>query len=307
MKVSRLFLQIAVVTFASSISLAFPLNASAQFGQFGGYSPFGSGSGSYYPSQVSSGGNLGDNLRQIEQNLDQIIKRTQTFLQSTGRWFPAPQGNDMQVCMGLQTFKQQLSQVRRRAGGNLTPELQMQLSQLQQSGSSLVGAMQRAAIDPATLGQMQMLQDTLSRTIASASITPGGMPQNPFWNMGGQQYPNMYMNPMNPMLNLAAAGRGDLTLMGMPFMKVRQVSVQTIDPVSKRVRAMFSSGRDSVTLSGPITQQTLNSVVVSIDSSDKGATNGSLNIAFDGNGSIGMMNASGQMNGQPYALQFSTR
>lgn len=302
MMVQRLILRLSALAIASSVSLSFPTSALAQFGQFGGFSPY----GSYYPSPVSSGGNLGDNLRQIDQNLDQIIKRVQTFLQSTGRWFPSPQGNDMQVCMGLQTFKQQLNQIRRRTGGSLTPELQMQLSQLQQSGSSLVGAMQRAAIDPATLGQMQMLQDTLSRSIASASITPGGAPQNPFWNMG-QPYRNTFMNPMNPMLNLSAAGRGDLTLMGMPFMKVRQVSVQTIDPVSKRVRAMFSSGKDSVTLSGPIAQQTLNSVVVSVDSSDKGATTGSLNIAFDGNGSIGMINASGQMNGQPYAIQFSTR
>ncbi len=285
----------------SLLSLAFPAIAFAQFGQFGGggFSPY----GSYYPSATSSNSNLSDNLRSIDSNIDQIIKRVQTFLQSTGRWFPAPQGNDMQICMGLQTFKQQLNQIRRRAGGNLTPELQMQLSQLQQSGSSLVGTMQRAGIDPATLGQMQMLQDSLSRTIAAASITPGGTPQNPFFNMG-QPYPNAFGNPM---LNLSSIGRGELTLMGISFMKLRQISVQTIDPVSKRVSAVFSGGRDSLTLSGPIAQQTLNSLVINVDSSDKGATSGSLNIAFDGNGSVGMVTGSGQMNGQPYAIRFSNR
>lgn len=274
----------------------FPAGALAQFNPFSPY-------GSFYPSPVSSGSNLSESLRNIDANADQVIKRVQTFLQSTGRWFPAPQGNDMQVCMGLQAFKQQLNQVRRRAGGNLTAELQMQLSQLQQSGSTVVSAMQRAGIDPATLGQMQMLQDSLSHTIASASITPGGTPQNPFWNMG-QPYPNTYANPM---LNLAQSGRGEITLMGMPFMRFRQVSIQTIDPVSRRVRTVFSNGKDSLTLSGPIAQQTLNSVVINVDSSDKGATNGSLSVAFEASGAIGMMNASGQMNGQQYAVQFSAR
>ncbi len=146
-----------------------------------------------------------------------------------------------------------------------------------------------------------MLRDNVSQMMAMSSITTGGNTMNPFLN-GGGAYPGNYGNPM---LHLNQSGRGSLTVMGQQYMRFRDVSVETIDPVSRRVRASFSGGRDSVILSGPITQQTMNGVTIAVDSSDKGAVNGVLNIGFVSNGSIGSINSTGQMNGQGYAIQFN--
>jgi hypothetical protein len=177
----------------------------------------------------------------------------------------------------------------------------MQLNQLQQSANNLVNTLQVAAIDPGTRGQAQVLRDNVSQMLAMSSITPGGNPINPFWN-GGQSVPGYYGNPM---LHLNQSGRGQLTVMGQQYMRFRDVSVETIDPVSRRVRASFSGGRDGVILSGPITQQTMNGITIAVDSSDKGSVNGVLNIGFVSNGSIGSINSTGQMNGQGYAIQFN--
>ncbi len=263
-----------------------------------GFSPFSGGNQSF---QGMSSGNLSDNLDSLDSSADKVSNRIQKFLQSTGRWAPQPRGNDMQVCTAMQAFKQQLGQVKRSANKNMTPQLQMQLNQLQQSANNLVSSMQVAGFDPGTQGQAQMLRDNVSQMLAMSSITPGGNPQNPFWNMG-QQYPNSFGSPM---LHINQGGRGQLTVMGQQYMRFRDVSIETIDPVSRRVRVALSGGRDGVIFSGPITQQTMNGVTIAIDTSDKGAANGVLNISFVSNGSVGMINSTGQMNGQGYAIQFN--
>lgn len=254
------------------------------------------------PQSSAVAGNLSDSLRNIDSNTDQVIKRVQSFLQGSGRWFPQPQGNDLQVCQMLQAFKQQLTQVRRRAGASLTPEMQIQLGQLQALLPDVIAAMQRSGMDPGTIGQTQMLQDSLRQTIAASSISTGGSPINPFWSMG---QPNPYVG--SPMFEMSQPGRGQLLVMGQPFMRFRQVSVETIDPVSRRVRATFTSGgRDNLVLSGAITSQTLSAVTVAVDSSDKGVANGTLSINFESNGSIGIINSSGSMNGQAFTVVFNS-
>jgi len=274
-----------------------------QFGQtypnsgFGGFNQFGG-----YPNNGFSGsgnmGNLTSSLNSLDTSADQLSGRIQRFLQSTGRWAPQPKGNDMQVCVAMQALKQQIGQAKRSASGNITPQFQMQLNQLQQSANNLVNTMQVAGIDPGTRGQAQMLRDNISQMMAMSSITPGGNPINPFWNMG-QPYGG------SPMLHVNQSGRGQLTVMGQQYMRFRDVSIETIDPVSRRVRASFSGGRDGVILSGPITNQTMNGITIAVDSSDKGAVTGVLNIGFVSNGSIGNISSTGQMNGQGYAIQFN--
>lgn len=256
-------------------------------------------SGGFNTFQGGSPANLNSSLNQLDTSADQLSKRVEKFLQSSGRWFPQPKGNDMQVCVAMQAFKQQLSQIK-RGGGNMTPQLQMQLMQLQQSANNLTSTIQVAGMDPGTRGQAQMLRDNVSQMMAMSSITPGGNPQNPFWNMG-----QPYSGFGGPMLHVNQSGRGALTVMGQQYMRFRDVSLETIDPVSRRVRASFSGGRDNLILSGPITQQTMNGVSIAVDSSDKGAISGTLNVSFASNGSVGAINSSGQMNGQGYAIQFN--
>ncbi|MCC7532286.1 MAG: hypothetical protein IT342_27530 [Candidatus Melainabacteria bacterium] len=286
-------------------------NSGLGFGNqfFGGQQPFSGGqqfSGGYPNAyrggyQRGSSANLSSSLNSLESNADQVSNRLQKFLQSTGRWAPQPKGNDMQCCVAMQAFKQQLGQVKRNAGSNVTPQFQMQLNQLQQSANNLVNTMQVAGIDPGTRGQAQVLRDNVSQILAMSSITAGGNPINPFWN-GGGGYPGNYGSPM---LHVNQSGRGQLTVMGQQYMRFRDVSLETIDPVSRRVRASFSGVRDGVILSGPITQQTMNGITIAVDSSDKGSVNGVLNIGFVSNGSIGSINSTGQMNGQGYAIQFN--
>lgn len=265
-----------------------------------GQNSFGGNSFNQNNFDSRNSGNLSGSLSNIENQTDQIVKNVQNFLQRTGRWSPSPQGNDMQVCQALQTFKQQISQVKRQSGNN--NNMQMQLVQLQQGAANVVMTMQRAGIDPGTLGQMQMLQDNIQQ-LNNASSFNGGNPNNPFFNngMNAQQYSNFG----NQMLNLQQDGRGQLTVMGQPVMKFRQIAIETIDPVNRRVRTSFGGGRDNLQLSGVITAQTFNGITVAVDSSDKGMCNGSVNVMFGRNGEIGNVNAAGQMNGQQYAVQFN--
>lgn len=271
----------------------------------GGFSntgmPFNGGFQGFNRGFQQNSGNLSTSLNSLDASAEQVSKSMQRFLQSSGRWMPQPKGNDMQACVAMQNFKQLIGQVKRNAGGNITPQFQMQLSQLQQSANTLVNAMAVANIDPGTQGQAQMLRDNVSQMMAMSSIAPGGNPMNPFWNMGGQNYPGFN----NGMLHINQGGRGALTVMGQQYMRFRDVSVETIDPVSRRVRVALSGGRDNLILSGPITQQTMNGVTIAVDSSDKGTVNGVLNIGFVSNGSVGSINSSGQMNGQGYAIQFN--
>lgn len=273
--------------------------ANTGFGQnnFGGNNFSGNSFGQNNFDSRNSG-NLNGSLSNIENQTDQIVKNVQTFLQRSGRWFPTPQGNDMQVCEALQTFKQQVGQVKRSGNNNV----QMQLVQLQQSAANVVMSMQRAGIDPGTLGQMQMLQDNIQQLNNASSFT-GGNPNNPFFNngMNAQQFSNYGAQ----MLNLQQDGRGQLLVSGAPVMKFRQIAIETIDPVNRRVRTSFGGGRDNLQLSGVITAQTLNGITVAVDSSDKGMCNGNVNVMFSSNGQIGSVNAAGLMNGQQYAVQFN--
>lgn len=265
----------------------------------GGYQPYGGYQPGYNGSGITrSTANISANINSLDSSADQISNRMEKFLRATGRWSPTPKGNDMQACVAMQAVKQQLGQLKRSAGGNMTPQLHMQLTQLQQSASNLVRAMQVAGIDPGTRGQAQVFRDNVSQMMAMSSITPGGNPMNPFWNMGQPYYGS-------PMLHVNQSGRGQLVVMGQPYMRFRDISLETIDPVSRRVRATFSGGRDGVILSGPITNQTMNGITIAIDSSDKGAVSGVLNVNFVSNGSVGNVSSTGQMNGQGYAIQFN--
>ena len=270
---------------------------------YGGYQPGFNGSGFNGSGFNRSGfngstANFSANINSLDSNADQISNRMQKFLQATGRWYPQPKGNDMQACVAMQAVKQQLGQLKRSAGGNITPQLQMQLTQLQQSANNLVNSMQTARIDPGAIGQAQVFRDNVSQMMAMSSIAAGGNAVNPFWN-GGQPYYG------SPMLHVNQSGRGQLNVMGQQYMRFRDVSLETIDPVSRRVRATFSGGRDGVILSGPITNQTMNGITVAVDSSDKGAVSGVLNVNFVSNGSVGSISSTGQMNGQGYVIQFS--
>ncbi|HIA54386.1 MAG TPA: hypothetical protein EYN91_20250, partial [Candidatus Melainabacteria bacterium] len=140
------------------------------FGQnfFGGNQPYAGGQQFFGGNQQFGGGsaNFSSNLNSLESSADQVSNRLQKFLQSTGRWAPQPRGNDMQCCVAMQAFKQQVGQLKRNAGGNVTPQFQMQLNQLQQSATNLVNSRQAAGIDPGTRGQAQMLRDNVSQMLA---------------------------------------------------------------------------------------------------------------------------------------------
>jgi hypothetical protein len=55
---------------------------------------------------------VSESLRGLDNHTNQLVKQVQFFLQASGRWAPAPQGQDMQLCQALQTFQQTVGRLK---------------------------------------------------------------------------------------------------------------------------------------------------------------------------------------------------
>ncbi len=58
-----------------------------------------------------SRGQLGGSVDNLNAQMDTLVKTVQIFLQTRGRWFPQPQGADMQLCYALKDMKDQVSKL----------------------------------------------------------------------------------------------------------------------------------------------------------------------------------------------------
>lgn len=147
-----------------------------------------------------------NNLRSDTQQLSNSVT---SFLQSQGRWFPQPQGADMQLCQELSNLQQQVDRLSRDSGGRQSaPMLQGQLQQIQNTAGRIEGLFAMINPNRDVKRKWNRVRDGLNS--ASQALFGGGgfNPYNP--NPYNPYNPNPY-NPYNPNFNQPSVNTGVLT------------------------------------------------------------------------------------------------
>lgn len=108
-------------------------------------------------------------------------------------------------------------------------------------------------------------------------------------------------------MQVNTSGKGQFVMMGQVFMNIRNLSIQTVDPISRRVNFSISAGRDVINFTGTLQTQTFTGTTINITGSDRGAASGSINSVINGNGDLLSANGNGNLNGQGFVLSFNTR
>ncbi|MBY0357919.1 MAG: hypothetical protein K2W82_07945 [Candidatus Obscuribacterales bacterium] len=146
-------------------------------------------------------------LNNAKSHTDTLVKNVASFLQMTGRWAPAPQGKDMQLCQALQSFQQQVNLTAKNNGSQSFNTMQFQLQQLQSQAQNLGQLINQVGPNPTVLSSWNQVQGDMM-AINQAFYMPGGAnTMNNFYdsepgmisNFAGIN-PMMPTNPMNPMM-----------------------------------------------------------------------------------------------------------
>lgn len=138
-------------------------------------------------------------LNNAKSHTDSLVKNVASFLQMTGRWAPAPQGKDMQLCQALQSFQQQLNMTAKNNGSQSFNTMQFQLQQLQSQAQNLGQLINQVGPNPTVLSSWNQVQGDMM-SINQAFYMPGGAnTMNNFYDSEPAMISNFAgINPMMP-------------------------------------------------------------------------------------------------------------
>jgi hypothetical protein len=116
-----------------------------------------------------SRGQLSGNIDNLNAQMDTLVKTVQIFLQTRGRWFPQPQGADMQLCYALKDMKDQVNKLDRTRRDSDIPG---QIQRINSSASGVLGLLQQAGVDASVMTQWNMVSNTLQQISGGYSVNP---------------------------------------------------------------------------------------------------------------------------------------
>lgn len=117
--------------------------------------------------------------RQLVQNSTQalvnhtqkLVQEVQAFLTAAGRWSPAPQGNDMQLCQALEQFQKKANVLSRDNRGQSFEKVRSELQELEFQTQVLVPLFSQVNAGQSVLAAwMQCRSDLLSISQALSSV-----------------------------------------------------------------------------------------------------------------------------------------
>jgi hypothetical protein len=166
-----------------------------------------------------SDSNFAGQVNNVRNNTQQLTSSVTSFLQSQGRWFPQPQGADMQLCQELSNLQQQVDRLSRDAGGRQSvPMLQGQLQQIQNTTGRIEGMFAMINPNRDVRRKWNRVKDGVN-SASQALFSGGGFnpynpnpynPYNPNPYNPNPYNPNPY-NPYNPNFNQPSVNTGALT------------------------------------------------------------------------------------------------
>ncbi|RTL40189.1 MAG: hypothetical protein EKK48_17205 [Candidatus Melainabacteria bacterium] len=147
------------------------------------------------PAQAQwSRGQLGSSIDNLNSQMDTLVKTVQIFLQTRGRWFPQPQGADMQLCYALKDMKDQVAKLDKTKRDSDIPS---QIQRINSSASGVLGLLQQTGMDASVMSQWSMVSNSIQQISGGYSINPILNPGT--WNPSpGWERPNY--NPWSPTL-----------------------------------------------------------------------------------------------------------
>ncbi len=157
---------------------------------------------------------------------DRLVQAVQIFLQTNNRWFPQPQGADMNLCYALHDFKQQVDSLK---GGN-DRNARTKLEQMSNNLRSIHSLINQVGADASVNIQYETVRGSLQMLASSNNYSP---PWDPMpWN------PTPGRNPINPFGPQFISAR---------FQAPNYAVVNYRDSIGRNVEA--TSALDSYTLS----------------------------------------------------------
>ena len=147
------------------------------------------------PAQAQwSRGQLSGTIDNLNSQMDTLVKTVQIFLQTRGRWFPQPQGQDMQLCYALKDLKDQVTKLDRNKRDS---EIPGQIQRINASASGVLGLLQQVGVDGSVMSQWNMVSNSIQQLSGGYNVNPilgpGAWSPSPGW-----QQPEY--NPWSPTL-----------------------------------------------------------------------------------------------------------
>lgn len=158
-----------------------------------------------------------NSLKDLNNHTSELVKQVQVFLQSSGRWAPAPQGQDMQLCQALQAFQQSVGRMSKDSSSSSSD-----LQQLQMQAQNVSQLLQTRAQSPFVSAAWLKVQYDLQAMNQALYTVPGFNPGGFYDSHGGiapipsggyqpgwdpyhrhhhQPYDSNYPNPNSPYYN----------------------------------------------------------------------------------------------------------
>lgn len=114
-----------------------------------------------------------------------------------------------------------------------------------------------------------------------------------------------HYHPANPnVVNATASGKGQFMMMGRSFLNIRNATVESSDPVSRRGTFSMFGGRETMSFLGTVVARNHSNFTFNVDGSDRGAASGTLTCMIGFDGRLSSVQGNGVLNGQPYIITF---
>ncbi len=135
------------------------------------------------PAQAQwSRGQLSGTIDNLDAQMDTLVKTVQIFLQTRGRWFPQPQGQDMQLCYALKDLKDQITKLDRNKRDS---EIPGQIQRINAGASGVLGLLQQVGVDGSVMSQWNMVSNSIQQLSGGYNINPilgpGAWSPSPGW------------------------------------------------------------------------------------------------------------------------------
>ncbi len=137
---------------------------------------------------------LNSTLDNLSAQTDTLVKTVQIFLQTRGRWFPQPQGSDMQLCYALKDLKDQITALNKNRRDS---NVQSQIQRIDASASGVHGLLRQAGMDESVMSQWRMVSNTIQSMGGGYNINVPLEPSQ--WNPSPGWHQPDY-NPWSPTL-----------------------------------------------------------------------------------------------------------
>ena len=142
-------------------------------------------------------------IQNLSIHTDQLVRQVQNYLQTTGRWSPTPQGQDMQLCQALQNFQALVGSLRVDNSTQSVAKIQGEIQQLQVQAQQVNQLIIQVAQNPMVTSSWMQVGSDLSSLAQMLSSVPAGFGNSNYYDSEAGLNP-AFSGGMNPGMGMVA-------------------------------------------------------------------------------------------------------